>query len=183
MRSKDNGMQWEAAEKISFRKGSRDGMPVPVLSNDGTTIAMAIEDNGLGGNFKPVIVASRANKGGWREGVIDGDSSRRWSALSKPLAPTVYAGAPYLRQFPGGPFVLSYQLAESGNMNLSRMAVSLGNKNARNFGQPSFPFSVDQGAAQLWNSLFIKNVTTVTAVSQTSQNGVHGIWAVDGKVK
>lgn len=183
MRSKDNGTTWDKPEQVSFRKGSRDGMPVPVLSSNGKALAMAIEDNGLSGAFKPVIISSRATKGGWKEGVADGESSRRWSALAKPLAPAVYAGAPYLRQFPDGPFVISYQLAESGEMNESRMAVSVGNNNARNFGQPTFPFPVDGRRPQLWNSLFIKDDKTVTAVSETSQHGVRGIWAVDGKLE
>lgn len=183
MRSKDNGANWDKPEPVSFRKGSRDGMPVPVLSSNGKALAMAIEDNGLSGAFKPVIISSRATKGGWREGVADAGSARRWSALAKPLAPPVYAGAPYLRQFPDGPFVLSYQLAESGEMNQSRMAVSVGNNSARNFGEPSFPFPMDGRRPQLWNSLFIKDDKTVTAVSETSQNGVRGIWAVDGTLE
>lgn len=181
MRSADNGKTWGKAERISFRKRSRDGMPVPVLTGNGKTIAMAIEDNGLSGTFKPVIIATRALKGGWSEPVADGSSSRRWGALAKPLEPQVYAGAPYLRQLPDGSFVLSFQQAESGDMKHSRMAVCIGNDSAKKFGQPSFPFAADNGKAQLWNALFIKSANTITAISQTSQNGVQGIWAVDGR--
>jgi hypothetical protein len=183
MRSKDNGVHWDGAEKISFRKGSRDGMPVPVLAKNGRTVAMAIEDNGLSGTFKPVIIASKLRNNGWREGSADGESSRRWGAMAKPLAPGTYAGAPYLRQLAGGEFVLSFQHAESGDMKQSRMAVSIGSQDARNFAPPTFPFPDDQGKSQLWNSLFIKNDRTVTAVSETSRNGVFGIWAVDGALK
>ena len=183
MRSMDEGHHWERAEKISFRKGSRDGMPVPVLSKDGRNILMAIEDNGLNGTFKPVIIGSSTANGGWREGVAEGDSRRRWSALSTPLAAAEYAGAPYLRQLFDGPFVLSFQHAANGDMKQSRMAVSLGNHEAREFSAPSFPFPFDGGKAQLWNSLFIKNERIITAISETSQNGVYGIWAVDGVVK
>jgi len=183
MRSKDNGVRWGAMEKISFRKGSRDGMPVPVLAKNGRTIAMAIEDNGMSGTFKPVIIATKLRNNGWRESAADGESSRRWGAMEKPLAPGTYAGAPYLRQLSGGEFVLSFQLAESGDMKESRMAVSIGSQEARDFAAPTFPFVQDQGRSQLWNSLFIKNDRTVTAVSETSQNGISGIWAVDGVLK
>lgn len=181
LRSKDDGRTWSIAETVSFRKHSRDGMPVPVLAANGSAIAVAIEDNGLSGGFKPVIVCSRLERGGWRGGVVDGDNHFRWGALAKPLPASTYAGAPYLRQFPDGPFILSFQMADSGDMKDSRMAVSLGNNRAREFGVPTFPFPETPGKAQLWNSLFIKNENTVTAVSETTLNGTFGIWSVDGR--
>ena len=100
--------------------------------------------------------------------------------MAKPLAAATYAGAPYLRQFPDGRFILSFQLAESGELRQARMAVSLGNEKARDFAEPSFPFAKTSGAPQLWNALFIKDARTVTAISETSHNGCHGIWTVDG---
>jgi hypothetical protein len=142
---------------------------------------MAIEDNGLNGNFKPVVISTKLESNGWRNGAVEGNSPDRWSALATPLKPQAYAGAPYLRRFPGGAFVLSYQLAESGHLRESRMAVSIGNDRARDFRAASFPFPDHSGGAQLWNSLFIKNANTVTAITQTTRNGVRGIWAVDGR--
>ncbi len=183
MRSHDNGTTWQPAETISFRQGSRDGMPVPVLAHDGRTIVMAIEDNGLSGAFKPVIIATNTEGGGWHEGIADAANPRRWGALACPLAPKTYAGAPYLRQLPGGPFVLSFQLGPSGTHRDARMAVSVGSHRARDFGEPTFPFPQDQGRGQVWNSLFIKNTTTLTAVSRTSQKDVWGVWSVDGTVR
>ena len=180
LRSKDNGKSWSEVEKVSFRKGSRDGMPVPVVSRDGKSICLAIEDNGLSGTFKPVIVFSRIAENGWSDGSVDGGSRRRWSALAEPLPESTYAGAPYLRQFPDGRYVISFQMASSGKMEDSRMAVSLGNDKAKKFGEPSFPFPGKTGKAQLWNSLFIKSAKTITAVSETTINGKSGIWAIDG---
>ncbi|MBK1884164.1 exo-alpha-sialidase [Luteolibacter pohnpeiensis] len=182
LRSTDYGKTWGEMETISFRKKSRDGMPVPVVPKDGKSIYVAIEDNGLSGRFKPVIVSSRISKNGWHDGVVGGESRNRWSALADPLPAETYAGAPYLRQLVDGRFVLSYQLAPSGNMDDSRMAVSIGNDKAKRFGEPSFPFTSDSGVAQLWNSLFIKDEKTVTAVTQTTIGGKHGIWAIDGKL-
>jgi hypothetical protein len=183
LRSADNGLTWSPSERITFRKNSRDGMPVPIVATDLDCILLAIEDNGLHGTFKPVIVSTTLERGGWRDGPVGGDSPRRWSALAKPLDRKTYAGAPYLRRFPNGRFVLSYQLAESGNMRESRMAVSLGSNRARDFGEPSFPFPDGAGGAQLWNALFIKNDRTITAITETTRNGVHGIWAVDGTLE
>lgn len=180
MRSQDQGVTWSAVKCISFRKMHRDGMPVPLLSQDLGRIFMAIEDNGLNGNFKPVIVSTSLENKGWQNAPVDGSSPDRWAALSQPLGHQVYAGAPYLRRFPDGTFVLSYQIAESGNIKESRMAVSLGNKLAREFGTPGFPFPESSGIPQLWNALFIKNATTVTAISELNHRGIRGIWAVDG---
>jgi hypothetical protein len=179
MRSNDQGITWSGTERVSFRKNHRDGMPVPVLAADLGRIFMAIEDNGLNGTFKPVIISTSLKQ----SGSVDGSNPDRWSALSRPLAHQVYAGAPYLRRFPDGTFILSYQMAESGNMKESRMAVSLGNQQARDFEVPTFPFPDASDIPQLWNSLFIKNAHTVTAISETTHQGIRGIWAVDGVLK
>ena len=183
LRSRDDGHTWGPAETISFRKNARDGMPVPVVARGGDAIAVAIEDNGLKGSFKPVIVSSSLRRNAWRDGPVTGDSPRRWAALATPLAAATYAGAPYLCQFPSGQFVISFQIAASGDMRQSRMAVALGNERARDFGDPTYPFPDASGGAQLWNSLFIKNGRTVTAISETSRQGRHGIWTVDGTLQ
>jgi hypothetical protein len=185
MRSFDNGETWDAPERVSFRARRRDGMPVPVFLQDGKGIALAIEDNGLAGAFKPVIVHTRVEDN-WLSGAVTGDSERRWSALETPLDPAYYAGAPYLRQFPTGETVLSFQSGEGrergDTLTYSRMAVYIGDSEARNFTSRSFPFDVPQNASGLWNSLFIKNGDTVTAVSGTVVDGVRGIWAIDGRL-
>ncbi|WP_193212799.1 exo-alpha-sialidase [Luteolibacter marinus] len=183
LRSKDNGRHWSAPETISFRKGSRDGMPVPVLSRDGKSVFVAIEDNGLSGTFKPVIVATPIDGGGWRKGAVDGDSPFRWRALAEPLPASTYAGAPYLRQLADDRFVISFQLAASGQMRDSRMAVAIGDANARNFGSPSFPFPETPGRAQLWNAVFIPGEDRVMAISETSLKGTRGIWTVSGRIR
>ncbi|MFB3826460.1 MAG: sialidase family protein [Bryobacteraceae bacterium] len=185
MRSFDNGETWGGPERVSFRAGRRDGMPVPVFLHDGKGIAMAIEDNGLAGAFKPVIVHTPVEDN-WQSGAVTGDSERRWSALETPLDPAFYGGAPYLRQFPTGETVLSFQSGEGRDrghtLNFSRMAVYIGDSGARNFTNRSFPFDVPEDASGLWNSLFIKDADTVTAVSGTVVDGVRGLWAIDGRL-
>lgn len=181
MRSLDSARTWSAPETVSFRAGSRDGMPVPVVLREDQGIAMAIEDNGLSGNFKPVVVWTSA-KDNWRSGVIDAKSRRRWSALQSPLPASVYAGAPYLRQMPSGDTILSFQQSDNGDLQFARMVVGIGDAQARNFGNLSYPFPHTPGKSQLWNSLFVKNNDTITAISQTEINGVSGIWSIDGRL-
>ena len=184
LRSRDGAARtWGHPETISFRAGSRDGMPVPVVLRGGRGIAVALEDNGLSGNFKPVIVfTSLADN--WRSGPVSGQSPRRRGALRVPLAPGVYAGAPCLRQMPGGETLLSFQQSDGGDLKNAQMVVCVGDARARNFDNPSrpFPFTPGGAAAQLWNALFIKNRRTVCALSTTAINGVRGVWSIDGRL-
>lgn len=176
IRSKDGGETWSPAERVSFRKNHRDGMPVPVLAPELKRTFLAIEDNGIHGAFKPVIMDITGAK---EAAYVSGDSPKRWSALSKALAAATYAGAPYLTRLPDRRFALSYQIAVSGNMRDSRMAVSLGNTKAESFGEPTYPFGETDGP-QLWNALFVKDAGTVIAVSETTIQGVRGVWSLEG---
>ena len=173
--SADWGQTWSAPQTVSFRANSRDGMPVPIILQNGQTV-MAIEDNGLSGNFKPVIVAPQTDQS------VDGASRHRWSALQTPLDVAAYAGAPYLCQMSDGTTVLSSQLARDGEMKHAQMAVWTGDENAREFADLSFPFAALGAPAQLWNSLWVKDAQTVSAVSSAQINGVFGVWCIDGKV-
>jgi len=183
LRSHDGGRRWSAPERVSFRAGFRDGMPVPLLLEGGRGIALAIEDNGLSGNFKPVIIFTPLEDN-WRSGCVGGDSPRRWSALATPLPPPVYAGAPYLRRLPSGETLLSFQQSDSGDlMKDTRMVVCIGDAGARHFARPSHPFPQAPGIGQLWNSLFVKDARTVTALSTTTINGTGGLWSMDGHLR
>ncbi len=173
--SRDNGHNWSVPQTVTFRAQARDGMPVSLVLRNGK-IVMAIEDNGLSGTFKPVIIAPQTN------GYIDGASPNRWGALKEPLAVAAYAGAPYLCQMSDGTTLLSAQLAPDGDMNHSHMAVWTGDENARDFADISFPFAALESSNQLWNSLWSKDSQTVSALSSTKINGIFGVWCVDGKM-
>ena len=178
--STDSATSWSRAETVSFRAGTRDGMPVPRLLNDGKTVVMAIEDNGVNGRFKPAILCSDVESR-WRGRVIGGDSPCRWFALSERLPDEVYAGAPYICQMPNGDTLLSMQSDEGRHE--AQMVVSVGDEKARAFRHRSVPFALEDGVAGKWNSLFVKNSNTVTAVSSTTLHGKSGIWIIDGCVK
>ena len=81
MRSLDNGATWGQPEVVCFRAGSRDGMPVPVRLQQDKGLALAIEDNGLNGAFKPVIIHTTMQDN-WKSGTVLADSPNRWSALA-----------------------------------------------------------------------------------------------------
>lgn len=176
LRSADNGGTWSKPKTISFRAGHRDGMPVPLVLSGGKGIVIAIEDDGLLGAFKPAIVHSSMNDN-WNQPLADATSTRRWGALRNPLPAEDYAGAPYIRQMSTGETVLSFQHTDKSRTK-PQMVVYVGDFNARNFDGRSVPFSVAPDASGAWNSLFVKDDRTVTAVS--SCNG--GIWAIDGHI-
>jgi len=182
MRSLDNAATWSAPIAVSFRPGHRDGMPAPLLLRDGKGIVIAIEDNGLvRGPFKPSIVwTSLADN--WDLPAADGASPRRWGALDPPLPADWHAAAPYIRQMPSGETVLSFQIDHDakGAKHELFMAVCVGDPEAKRFGGMTYPFDLPSEQAGQWNSLFVKDDKTVTAVSGTRLNGQGGIWAIDG---
>lgn len=178
IRGDPDAKSWKEPERISFRPGHRDGMPVPVMLQDGKGIAVAIEDNGLCGAFKPVILHTSRSVN-WNQPSIDGGSVHRWSALKRELAPEVYAGAPYLRQMPSGETLLSFQIQDE-NRSQRQMTVYVGDSEARNFDSGSFPFDLPGDVPCQWGSLFIKDDRTVTAVGTTLIEGVPGLWSIDG---
>jgi len=181
MRSFDNGSSWGKPARISFRAGHRDGMPVPLLLRDNKGLVVAIEDNGVHGKFKPVILHT-SMKDNWAKGCIDGDSPRRRSALKTDLRAEVCAGAPYICQLPSAATVLSVQ-SDEGARKEPQMVVYLGDGDARNFGGGSVPFKIGPETRGVWNSLFVKDRNTVTAISSTTMRNVPGLWAIDGHVK
>jgi hypothetical protein len=80
LRSFTEGETWNSPEIVSYRVGYRDGMPVPVFLQNEKVIALAIEDNGIDGVFKPVIIYTTMADN-WKSGIIYGNSSKRWYAL------------------------------------------------------------------------------------------------------
>ncbi|MDR2674877.1 MAG: family 43 glycosylhydrolase [Opitutaceae bacterium] len=190
LRSPDNGVTWLKPVVACYRKGHRDGMPVPVLLQNNKGLVFSIEDNGMWENAKknalqPVIVRPFFNvlNGEW-SGVVDGASPRRWHALAKPLPPETYAGAPCLIQLNTGETLLSVQSNE-GRVRVperkglcANLRVYIGDAGAKNFANPATPFpDLPQSVHALWNSLCQIDNDTVIAVSTVSglprENGIY----------
>ena len=182
-RSMDNGLSWTTKPQIvSFRKGRRDGMPVPILLKATNELLFSIEDNAVG-EFKPSIIRTGID-GKWNTIADEASVNRTW-ALAQPLPDSVYAGAPYLRQLQTGETILSYQATTERNKdwNQACMFVAIGDKEGKNFGQQSIPFAVPLNKHGLWNSLCVLDDNTVIALTSTNAfaNNTE-VWMIKGHV-
>jgi hypothetical protein len=185
LRSRDNGHTWtKEPEIVSFRPRSRDGMPVPLLLNNGKDVVFAIEDNGIV-NFKPYIITN-ALKENWSQ-TVDADDNHRQYALKEKIADSIYAGAPFIRQLKSGETILSYQGAEGRTNSMERFAemkVVIGDKQARNFTSKSVPFTIPANKRGLWNSLCILDDDTIIALTSTNAYGNSTeVWMIKGKLR
>ena len=188
MRSFDDCNRWTKAEKVSFRKDYRDGMPSPIYLPRSKEIAIAIEDNGIKGRFKPVIVRTADN---WKDGYVSADDVRREEALDKKcsLHDTIYAGAPYLINWGDNHTLLSIQSTEGRkgeNERFANMQVYIGDKNARNFNRRSTPVpNLPSDAQALWNSIAQVDDSTIIAIMSINglKNRQNGIWTIKGKIE
>ena len=187
LRSFDKGKTWSKPEAISMRKGSRDGMPVPIYLPHRKEIAVAIEDNGIRGLFKPVIVRSDNN---WADGTVSGNDTRREEAITPEwqLHDTIYAGAPYLIQLGKSHTILSIQSTEGRkgrDHRYANMQVYVGDKDARNFRNHTTPMpQLSANGSALWNSICAidsRHIIAVMSVSGAS-DGKNGIWSVVGEL-
>lgn len=187
MRSHDNCATWSRAEKISFRSGSRDGMAVPIYLPHSKEIAIAIEDNGIRGRFKPVIVRTTEN---WHDGDVSAADPRREEAIcaTEKLHDTIYAGAPYLIRLGKSHTLLSIQSTEGrkgGNERYANMQVYVGDHNARHFHNRTTPMpDLPPNGNALWNSITQIDDKHVIAVMSVSgmPDGKNGIWTVTGQI-
>ncbi len=183
-RSMDNGLSWTTQPQIvSFRAGKRDGMPVPILLKEKNEILFSIEDNGAV-DFKPSIIRTTID-GKWTE-LVSGTSLNRNAALAPPLADSIYAGAPYLKQLQTGETILSYQSTKGRNKdwNQACMHVAVGDKDGKNFGYTTIPFAVPLNKQGLWNSLCVLDDNTIIALTSTnaySDNSTE-VWMIKGRV-
>ena len=186
LRSTDNGDTWSGGEKISFRNGSRDEMPVPLLLQNGGLIT-SIEDNGIDGDFKPAIIRSTST-GTWKNAPVLASSPNRALAVNGEARLTAekYAGAPYIDQAANGTTVLSFQSTQFRPHNRweeSDMIVALGQADASSFNRLSLPFPAAAPTSRfLWNSLTAIGADTIVALTSTDaySSGGTEVWMVKG---
>jgi hypothetical protein len=188
-RSRDGGRSWSAPETVGYRAGHRDGMPVPLLLQNGRGLAVAIEDDGMGpGRFKPAILILPADGAALGAPIVGNSSARALAVHDRALLPdSAYAGAPYLAQLPTGETLLSFQTnsGRGGEWSNSTMAVAIGSADARDFSGVSYPFPVPMGRKALWGSLFVKDSVTVTALTTTTafNPSRQELYLVDGRLR
>lgn len=184
LRSNDGGLTWtEKPEIVSFRAGSRDGMPIPLLLQDKNELIVAIEDNGYF-NFKPYTIRSTVEND-WST-IVSGGSDRRSYALEYKINDKEYAGAPYLDQLSTGETILSYQGTEgrpSNNLGNADMKVTIGSDEGYNFNRKTAPFIIPGNKSCLWNSIGVFEGDTIIALTSTnaySHNGSTDVWMIKG---
>ena len=88
-RSMDGGQTWSQAQKICYRQGSRDGMPVPVLLKDESQIVVIIEDIGWGyGDFFPTTVRTSLQNNWHNNYWVNATDPNREKTLNFNFCPT-----------------------------------------------------------------------------------------------
>ncbi len=164
-RSFDGGLTWSEPQRISYRSGYRDGMPVPVLLSDQKNIVVAIEDNGWSGvgDFVPTTVRTTLSNNWKNNFYVNGNSSQRNRSINHNYCPVAKGGAPYLRVLPNGETVLSHQSTYGDGDNM-KMYVYVGNKQAKDFKAMSRPFYQGTTKGCWWNSLAVIDTGIVVAV-------------------
>ncbi len=183
-RSFDNGKTWTTTpEIVSFRKRSRDGMPVPLYLPTTKEIVFSIEDNGFV-NFKPYTIRTTAAEN-WPHTVLACSAERKF-ALKDSLEEKVYAGAPYLRLLSNGNTILSYQSTEfrkgPQDVKNAEMVVRVGDAQATNFTNATVPFKIPSKSTALWNSVSILKDNTVMALTSTNGYNGGGVWMIKGRL-
>jgi hypothetical protein len=188
-RSDDNGVSWTSGEKVSFRGGYRDGMPVPLVLEDKNAIIMSIEDNGIiPAEFKPAIIRTTLTNS-WSNAPVGGSSQYREQPYDEQnrIGGSKYAGAPYIRRLSSREVILSCQSNELRSQNIwdrSDLIVAIGNDEGKNFNRKSRPFYfTDQTKTALWNSLSVIDENTVVALASTNAYGNKTeVWMIKGYV-
>jgi hypothetical protein len=185
-RSVDFGESWSVSpEIIGFRKGRRDGMPVPLLLADQGELLVAVEDNKVG-EFKPAIYHEKLADN-WTDGYVsENDLRRSYQPLSELLSNETYAGAPYLARLGTGEVLLSYQsnFNRNNQWDQSSMVVEVGDSAGTLFSRRTVPFIIPLSKSGLWNSLSIIEKNTPVALTSTnawSDNSTE-VWMIKGHV-
>ncbi|WP_165824079.1 exo-alpha-sialidase [Pseudochryseolinea flava] len=188
-RSNDNGDTWNVGEKVSFRAGHRDGMPVPLILNNRNEIILSIEDNGIiPTEFKPMIIRTSLQDS-WKNAPVLASSVSREQPMDKlnRMVGAKYGGAPFIRQLKSNEVVLSYQSNEFRKDNIwdrSDMVVCIGDDSGKNFNRKSRPFYfTDNTRSCMWNSLCVADDKTIWAIGSTNAFGNKSeVWIIKGIV-
>ena len=166
-RSFDKGKTWSDPIRISFRPGSRDGMPVPIITDNGE-IAVIIEDNGWPGysGFRATTVRCPLSDN-WNS-VIGADSPNRNIIFANTNDKKYKSAAPYLRKLQSGETIASWQGDYGDRKGVGEsqydMFVAVGDKDAKNFKAISAPFNLSLSQHSLWNSIAVVGDGSVIAL-------------------
>lgn len=173
-RSFDGGVTWSDAVRICFSSGSRDGMPVPLLTEH-NEIVVIIEDNGWPGygGFRATTVRTTLEDN-WADWVRR-EGGRRQMIFANNNDKGYISAAPYIRKLGLEETITSWQGDRGDRHNMGEdhfdMYVGVGDADGRNVTAISAPFSLPVSKHGLWNSVSALDDGTVFALSSIGNAG------------
>ena len=187
-RSFDNGLTWEPFERMCYRQGHRDGMPVPIITNN-NDIVFTIEDNGQPGysGFRATTIRTTLENN-WHDGWVNATSSRREKCLTNADDLQYLSAGPYLRKLPGDETIVAWMGEDEENRGKGlaayRMFTAIGDVDARNFTGKNPVFYVPTSGRATWVSLSFDSKGNIfgTADLWSSSNTHEGAGMIRGKV-
>lgn len=171
-RSYDKGLSWQPPVRVCFSNGSRDGMPVPILTDD-NEIVVIIEDNGWGGynGFRATVVRSTLENN-WTDWA---GRDRRSMVFANNEDKAFVSAAPYIRRLGSDETVVSWQGDRGERIGKGEsyfeMSVGVGDANGTNVKAISSPFALPLTQHGLWNSVTALDNGSVFAVSSIGEPG------------
>lgn len=174
--------------RICFSNGSRDGMPVPILT-DNNEIVVIIEDNGWGNGyngFRATTVRTTLddNWSNW----IPRNNNNREMIFANAADKTFISAAPYIRRLGKDETIASWQgdRGERKGMGEDRyeMSVGVGDADGRNVKAIVSPFGLSTSQHGLWNSVTALDDGTVFALTSIGDAGKgNAIYSMTGYAK
>lgn len=186
-RSMDGGLTWGKENRICYSSGSRDGMPVPILTGN-NEIVVIIEDNGWPGysGFRATTVRTSLEDN-WSDWVPR-NSSQREMIFANNDDKTFISAAPYIRKLGKDETIASWQGDCGARKGLGEdryeMSVGVGDADGRNIRAVVSPFGLSTAQHGLWNSVTALDDGTIFALSSIGDAGKgNAIYSMTGYAK
>jgi len=171
-RSDDNGKSWHSPQVISRHPGSRDGMPVATLLDNGD-ILVVLEGHNVKRAGQFCTWSVRSTNGG-----------RTWGPRCQVYAPadsSRRAVAPYIVAVPDGPIFVSFQTDEDEKSRL-KLGVVSSIDNGKTWTVQPKPFQQNTAEQFSWNALSMEDPNTLIAVTAASGRGQRQIKLIKAAV-
>lgn len=172
-RSDDNGRTWHSPQVISRTLGSRDGMPVATILDNGD-ILLVLEGHDIARSGQFVTWSIRSQDGG-----------QSWGPRQPVYAPENVnhrATAPYIAAVDYGPVFVSFQTDEQGD-GLFKLGLVSSTDGGYTWAVQPKPFGRHPEEAYTWNSLMAESPNLLVAA--TSASGPYGpsIKIIKGRIE
>jgi hypothetical protein len=178
-RSTDNGETWTTLKRASYSPDRRDGMPVALVMKGNKGVLFSIEivnDNGWG---SPTFVKRGLNDEWDATPWNNVNTTKRWD-----IPMNTFGGAPYTVQLPTGEIVVTAHANGRSVWQTSYPRVVIADNNGRSFTSPTIPITNLPALQGLYyNSLFLKDDTTIWLVMTNSLFAADGTTRLKGEIK